>query len=185
DLERMEYVPGNMYNLHPGSHVGQGVEKGIELTVDALNSVIKENQRTTVLIETMSGKGSELGGNFEEIKQIIDGINIKKHIGVCLDTCHISDAGYDIVNNLDKVLDDFDRIVGLDKLKAIHLNDSMNIPGSHKDRHQKIGEGTLGIETFSSIINHPALEHLPFYLETPNELDGYKKEISLLKKLYM
>jgi deoxyribonuclease-4 len=185
DLERMEEVPGNMYNLHPGNHVGQGVEKGIELITDTLNSVLKQNQTTTVLLETMSGKGTEIGGKFEEIKQILNEIKFSEHIGVCFDTCHVSDAGYDIVNNLDRVLDEFDDIIGLDKLKAIHLNDSMNEPGSHKDRHQKIGDGMLGLETFGNVINHPALKHLPFYLETPNELDGFKSEITLLKKLYL
>lgn len=184
DLRRMEYTPNNLYNFHPGSHVGQGVEVGIKYIVDILNEVLTESQTTTVLLETMAGKGSEIGRNFEELKQIIDGIKLNDKIGVCLDTCHISDGGYDIVNNLDGVLEEFDRIIGLDKLKAIHINDSKNPIGAHKDRHEKIGEGTIGIEAFERIINHPKLRNLPFFLETPNELDGYQKEIETLKKLY-
>jgi deoxyribonuclease-4 len=184
DLRRMEYTPNNLYNFHPGSHVGQGVEIGIKYIIDILNEVIKENQTTTVLLETMAGKGSEIGRNFEELKQIIDGVKLKDKIGVCLDTCHVNDAGYDIVNNLDGVLEEFDKIIGIDKLKAIHINDSKNEIGSHKDRHEKIGEGTIGIEAFERIINHPKLRELPFFLETPNELDGYEKEIAILKKLY-
>jgi len=184
DLSRMEYTPGNLYNFHPGSHVGQGVEIGIKYIIDALNEVLTQEQTTTVLLETMAGKGSEIGSKFEELKQIIDGVNLNEKLGVCLDTCHISDAGYDIINDLDSVLNEFDRIIGLDRLKAIHINDSMNPLGAHKDRHQKIGEGTLGIKTFEKIINHPKLKDLPFFLETPNELDGYEKEITILKGLY-
>lgn len=183
DLNRMEYTPGNLYNFHPGSHVGQGVETGIKYIIDALNEVLTKEQTTTVLLETMAGKGSEIGNTFEEIKTIIDGTELKEKMGVCLDTCHVSDAGYDIINDLDGVLNEFDKIIGLDKLKAIHINDSMNPIGAHKDRHQKIGQGTLGINTFEKIINHPKLRNLPFYLETPNEIDGYEKEIELLKKL--
>lgn len=183
DLERMEYLPGNMYNFHPGSHVGQGVEKGIAYIVKALNEVLNKNQSTTVLLETMAGKGTEIGRSFEEIKTIIDKVSLKEKLGVCLDTCHINDAGYD-VSDIDKVLNEFDKIIGLKYLKAIHLNDSMNVLGSHKDRHQKIGEGTIGISNFEKIINHPVLKDLPFYLETPNDLIGYAKEISLLRNLY-
>ena len=184
DLKRLEYTPNNLYNFHPGSHVGQGIEVGIKYIIDILNEVIKENQTTTVLLETMAGKGSEIGKNFEELKQIIDGVKLKEKIGVCLDTCHVNDAGYDIVNNLDGVLEEFDKVIGLDKLKAIHINDSKNEIGAHKDRHEKIGEGTIGIDAFERIINHPKLKNLPFFLETPNELDGYEKEIKLLRKLY-
>lgn len=184
DLERMEYLPGNMYNFHPGSHVGQGVEREIEYIVKALNEVLTENQNTTVLLETMAGKGTEIGRNFEELKTIIDKVKLKDKLGVCLDTCHINDAGYDI-SNIDNVLEEFDKIIGLKYLKAIHLNDSMNERGSHKDRHQKIGEGTIGIENIEKIINNPILKKLPFYLETPNDLDGYGKEIELLRKLYI
>ena len=184
DLKRMEYTPNQLYNFHPGSHVGQGVEVGIQFIIEALNEVLEESQTTTVLLETMAGKGSEIGSRFEEIRQIIDGVNRKEKLGVCLDTCHVSDSGYDIIHNLYGVLEEFDKVIGLNRLKAIHLNDSMNPPGSHKDRHQKIGEGTLGIETFEKIINHPSLRELPFFLETPNELEGYAKEIALLKKNY-
>ncbi len=184
DLERMEYLPNNLYNFHPGSHVKQGTEVGIKYITELLNKVIKEEQTTKVLLETMSGKGTEIGRNFEEIKEIIDGVNLKEHIGVCLDTCHIFDGGYDIVNNLDNVLEEFHEIIGLDKLYAIHLNDSKNILGSHKDRHEKIGEGNIGLEAIGKIINHKKLKDLPFFLETPNELDGYAKEIELLKGIY-
>ncbi len=184
DLRRMEYTPNNLYNFHPGSHVGQGAEVGIKYIIDILNEVIKEEQTTTVLLETMAGKGSEIGRNFEELEQIINGVKLKDKIGVCLDTCHVNDAGYDIVNNLDGVLEEFDKIIGLDKLKAIHINDSKNQIGAHKDRHEKIGEGTIGIETFERIINHPKLRNLPFFLETPNELAGYQKEIKILRELY-
>ena len=185
DLKRMEYVPGNMYNFHPGSHVGQGIDVGIKYIVEALNEILNENQSTTVLLETMAGKGSEIGRTFEELKQIIDGVKLNNKLGVCLDTCHINDAGYDIVNNLENVLKEFDSIIGLDRLKAIHINDSMNPIGSHKDRHQKIGHGTIGIEAFERIINHQKLKNLPFYLETPqDDISGYAKEIEILKKLY-
>lgn len=184
DLKNLEFVPGNMYNFHPGSHVGQGEEVGIKLIIEALNDVLNENQQTTVLLETMAGKGTEVGKTFEQLKQIIDGVDLRDKLGVCLDTCHVYDAGYDIVNDLDGVLNKFDTIIGLDKLKAIHLNDDKNPFGSHKDRHEKIGEGSIGIEAFEKIINHPKLRNLPFYLETPNELDGYAKEIALLKNLY-
>lgn len=184
DLKNLEFVPGNMYNFHPGSHVGQGEEIGIKLIIEALNDVLNENQQTTVLLETMAGKGTEVGKTFEQLKQIIDGVDLKDKLGVCLDTCHVYDAGYDIVNDIDGVLNKFDTIIGLDKLKAIHLNDDKNPFGSHKDRHEKIGEGSIGIEAFEKIINHPKLRNLPFYLETPNELDGYAKEIALLKNLY-
>ena len=184
DLRRMEYTPNNLYNFHPGSHVGQGADVGIKYIIDILNEVITKEQTTTILLETMAGKGSEIGRSFEELKQIIDGVNLKDKIGVCLDTCHVNDAGYDIVNNLDGVLDEFDKIIGLDKLKAIHINDSKNEVGAHKDRHEKIGEGTIGIEAFERIINHPKLKNLPFFLETPNELEGYEKEIKLLRNLY-
>lgn len=181
DLKRMEMVPGNLYNFHPGSHVKQGVEIGTEYIVQMLNKVLKKEQTTTVLLETMAGKGSEIGRSFEELRAIMDGVELKDHLGVCLDTCHVYDAGYDIVNNLDGVLAEFDRIIGLDKLKAIHINDSKNPFESHKDRHEKIGHGSIGLEAFERIINHPALKDLPFYLETPNELDGYAEEIALLK----
>ena len=184
DLEKMEFVPGNMYNFHPGSHVGQGVEKGIELIIFGLNMILNEKYSTTVLLETMAGKGSEIGRSFEEIKQIIDGVKLNHKLGVCLDTCHVYDAGYDIVNDLDGVLKHFDEVIGLDRLKAIHINDSKNPFESHKDRHEKIGEGSIGVEAFKRIINHPALRNLPFFLETPNEVDGYAKEIKLLKSLY-
>lgn len=184
DLRRMEYTPNNLYNFHPGSHVGQGAEVGIQYIIDILNEVLTEDQTTTVLLETMAGKGSEIGRSFEELKQIIDGVKLKDKIGVCLDTCHVNDAGYDIVNNLDGVLEEFDKIIGLDKLKAIHINDSKNEIGAHKDRHEKIGEGTIGIEAFSRIINHEKLKDLPFFLETPNELVGYEKEIKILRNLY-
>ena len=183
DLQRMEYTPGNLYNFHPGSHVGQGEEVGINYISEMLNKILTKEQTTTVLLETMAGKGSEIGRNFEEIRSIIDKVELKEKLGVCLDTCHIYDGGYDIVNNLEEVLNEFDKIIGLDRLKAIHLNDSMHGKDSHKDRHSKIGEGHIGVETFEKIINHPKLKYLPFYLETPNELDGYAKEIELLKSL--
>lgn len=184
DLQRMEYTPNQLYNFHPGSHVGQGEEKGIELIADALNQVLFEDMTTTVLLETMAGKGSEVGKTFDELKAIIDRIELGDKLGVCLDTCHVNDGGYDIVNNLDGVLEEFDRVIGLDRLKAVHLNDSKNPLGAHKDRHEKIGEGYIGIEAIERIINHPALRNLPFYLETPNEIDGYAKEIKLLRELY-
>lgn len=181
DMERMEYTPGNYYNFHPGSHVGQGVEAGIDMIADLLNRILKPEQTTTVLLETMAGKGSEIGGKFEELAAIIEKVELKEKIGVCMDSCHVSDAGYDIINDLDGVLDEFDRIVGLDYLKAMHINDSMNPIGAHKDRHAKIGEGYLGVDTIVNIITHPKLKHLPFILETPNELDGYAAEIALLR----
>ena len=184
DLNRMEYFPGSYYNFHPGSHVGQGTEQGIEYIVELLNEIIKPEQTTKILLETMSGKGSEVGRTFEEIKQIMDRVELKEHIGVCLDTCHIFDGGYDIVNKLDEVIEEFDKIIGLENLYAIHLNDSMNILGSHKDRHAKIGEGNIGLEAIIKIINHPKLKNLPFFLETPNELEGYGKEIALLRENY-
>lgn len=183
DLKRMEYVPNNMYNFHPGSHVGQGVETGIELISDLLNSILLESQTTTVLLETMAGKGSEVGSRFEELREIIDRVELKDKMGVCLDTCHVNDAGYDIVNDLDGVLTEFDRVIGLDRLKALHLNDSKNPLGAHKDRHEKIGEGYIGKDAFRRIVNHPALKDLPMFLETPNELPGYAEEIKLLKSL--
>ncbi|WP_195263513.1 deoxyribonuclease IV [Clostridium sp. 1001275B_160808_H3] len=185
DLNRMELMPNNLYNFHPGSHVKQGVEIGINYIVDLLNTVLSKDQTTTVLLETMAGKGSEVGRTFEEIAEIISRVELKEKMGVCLDTCHIYDAGYDIVNDLDGVLEEFDRIIGLDRLKAIHLNDSKNPFKSHKDRHEKIGEGSLGLEAITRIINHPKLKHLPFFLETPNELDGYAKEIELLRSKYV
>ena len=181
DLRRMEYLPHNYYNFHPGSHVGQGVDIGIDYIVHLLNDILKPEHTTTILLETMAGKGTEIGRSFEELKRIIDGVELTDKIGVCLDSCHIYDAGYDIVNDLDGVLDQFDRIIGLDRLYAIHLNDSKNPFQSHKDRHEKIGEGSLGLETISKIINHPQLKDLPFYLETPNELEGYAEEIRTLK----
>ena len=184
DLIRMEYLPNNLYNFHPGSHVKQGVEVGVDYISDMLNSVIKPEQTTTVLLETMSGKGTEVGRNFEELAMIISKVELKDHIGICLDTCHVHDGGYNIVEDLDGVLNEFDKIIGLDRLKAIHLNDSKNPIKSHKDRHEKIGEGDLGIDAITNIINHPKLCRLPFFLETPNELDGYAKEIELLRKAY-
>lgn len=184
DLKRMEYFPGSMYNFHPGSHVGQGVEQGTDYIVQMLNEIIKPEQTTRVLLETMAGKGTEIGRNFQEIKNIMDRVAIKEHIGVCLDTCHIFDGGYDIVNRLDEVIEEFDKIIGLENLYAIHLNDSMNTLASHKDRHAKIGEGNIGLEAITRIINHPKLRNLPFFLETPNELDGYAKEIKLLRERY-
>ncbi len=185
DLRRMEYLPNNLYNFHPGSHVKQGVEVGINYIVELLNSVIKPEQTTKILLETMAGKGTEIGRTFEEIAEIIDKVQLKDHIGVCLDTCHVYDAGYDIVNDLDGVLEEFDKIIGLEKLYAVHLNDSKNPFNSHKDRHETIGEGTMGLEAITRIINHPKLRHLPFYLETPNELEGHAKEIELLKSKYI
>lgn len=185
DLKRMELLPNNLYNFHPGSHVKQGVDVGIKYIVDALNNILKPDQTTVFLLETMSGKGSEIGRTFEELQFIIDNVNLKEKIGVCLDTCHVFDGGYDIVNDLDGVLNEFDKIIGLDKLYAIHLNDSKNPMGSHKDRHATIGDGLIGIDTIARIINHPKLRNLPFYLETPNELEGHGKEIEFLKKLYI
>ena len=184
DLRRMEYLPNNLYNFHPGSHVKQGADVGINYIVDLLNSVLKKEQTTKVLLETMAGKGTEVGRSFEEIAEIISRVELKEHMGVCLDTCHVYDAGYDIVNNLDGVLEKFDEIIGLDRLYAIHLNDSKNPFNSHKDRHEKIGEGSLGLEAIKRIINHPKLKNIPFFLETPNELDGYAKEIEILRNNY-
>ena len=184
DLKRMEYTPHQLYNFHPGSHTGQGVETGVCQIAEILNKVLFENMTTTVLLETMAGKGSEVGKTFQELKDIIDRVELSDKMGVCLDTCHISDGGYDIVNNLDGVLEEFDKVIGIDRLKAVHLNDSKNPINSHKDRHEKIGQGFIGIDAFERIINHPALRNLPFFLETPNELDGYAKEISILKSLY-
>lgn len=183
DLKRMEYVPGNLYNFHPGSHVGQGIEKGIELIIDVLNHILDPKQHTTVLLETMSGKGSEIGSKFDELKRIMDGVKQNQLLGVCLDTCHISDAGYSLVK-LDETLATFDKQIGLPLLKAVHLNDSLNPLGAHKDRHACIGEGTIGTKTLATLINHPALKQLPFCLETPNDLTGYAREIKLLRGLY-
>lgn len=184
DLYRLSFIPGSMYNFHPGSHVKQGAEIGIELIANHLNKVLEHNVNTTVLLETMAGKGSEVGRSFEEIQAIIEKTERKDMLGVCLDTCHVYDAGYDIVGNLDGILQEFDKVIGLKRLKAIHLNDSKNPFESHKDRHEKIGEGSIGLEAVERIINHPKLRELPFYLETPNELEGYAKEIALLKTLY-
>lgn len=183
DLKRMEYLPGNFYNFHPGSHVKQGVDTGTAYITEMLNEVMKPEQRTKVLLETMAGKGSEIGRTFEELQRIIDGVELKDRIGVCLDTCHVYDAGYDIVNHLEEVLEQFDSVIGLERLCAVHLNDSKNPFESHKDRHEKLGEGSIGLPAFERIINHPVLRDLPFYLETPNDLTGYTKEIKLLKGL--
>ena len=183
DLQRMEATPGNLYNFHPGSHVGQGTEAGITMIADMLNSILKANQTTTVLLETMAGKGSEVGGRFEELREILDRVTLTEKMGVCLDTCHVNDAEYDIVHNLDGVLTEFDRVIGLGRLKAIHINDSKNPLGAHKDRHEKIGEGTIGTDAIVRVMRHEALKELPFYLETPNELDGYEREIRMLKEL--
>ena len=182
DLRRMAALPGNYYNFHPGSHVGQGVEVGIEQISDALKAALRHDYPVTVLLETMAGKGSEVGGNFAEIRAIIDAVG-SPNLGVCLDTCHVYDGGYDIVNDLDGVLQEFDRVIGLDRLKALHINDSKNPYGSHKDRHECIGEGSLGLETFRNIVKHPALMDKPMILETPNELPGYAREIALLRSM--
>jgi len=182
DLRRMAAMPGNFYNFHPGSHVGQGVDTGIGYIADALKSALRHDYPVTVLLETMAGKGSEIGGRFEELKAIIDAVG-SDNVGICLDTCHVYDGGYDIVQDLEGVLAEFDRVLGLDKLRALHLNDSKNPFSSHKDRHECLGEGSLGIETFRSIVNHPALKDMPMILETPNELPGYQKEIALLRSL--
>ncbi|MDR3251805.1 MAG: deoxyribonuclease IV [Tannerella sp.] len=184
DLKRMEYLPGSLYNFHPGSHVQQGFDTGAKFIIEALNEALSSEQTTTVLLETMAGKGSEIGRSFDELRVILDGVELSDKMGVCLDTCHVYDAGYDIVNSLDAVIDEFDRKVGLERLKAIHLNDSKNPFESHKDRHETIGNGSLGIATLTAVINHPKLRRLPFYLETPNELPGYADEIKLLKSLY-
>lgn len=183
DLKRMEYLPGNYYNFHPGSHTEQGMEVGISQIAETLNAILKPEQHTTVLLETMSGKGSEVGGRFEELREILDRVALNTQMGVCMDTCHISDAGYDIAGDIDGVLTEFDRVIGLERLKAVHINDSMNPLGAHKDHHARIGEGYLGEAAFGRIINHPALRDLPFILETPNDLAGYAREIGRLKEL--
>ena len=180
----MEYIPGNYYNFHPGSHVGQGAETGIKKISEILNEVLTREQSTTVLLETMSGKGSEVGRNFQELRQIIDRVEYKEKLGICLDTCHVWDGGYDIVNDLDGVLKEFDQVIGLERLKAIHLNDSMNGLGSHKDRHARIGEGEIGLEALLRVINHPAVRGIPFILETPNDDEGWAREIALLRNGY-
>ena len=184
DLKRMEWTPGNYYNFHPGSHVGQGAEAGVRMIAEMLNEVLTEDQTTTVLLETMSGKGTEMGRNFEELRQILDLVEKKDKMGICLDTCHVWDGGYDIVNNLDGVLEEFDRIIGLEKLKAIHLNDSLNDLGSHKDRHARIGEGRIGLEALVRVLRHPRLEGIPFILETPNDDEGWAAEIRTLREAY-
>lgn len=181
DIGRMEYLPGNYYNFHPGSHVGQGTEKGIELIAQALNEALFPEQKTIVLLETMAGKGSEVGSAFEELRDIIDRVECSDKIGVCLDTCHVWDGGYDIVNNPDTVLEQFDRIIGLERLKALHINDSMNLLNTHKDRHAKLGEGNIGAEALKTVVRHPLLQDRPFILETPNDDEGYKKEIALVR----
>ena len=184
DLKRMEHIPGNVYNFHPGSHTGQGIETGIGQIAETLNAILTPDIRTTVLLETMSGKGSEVGSRFEELREIIDRVELSDKLGVCLDTCHVSDAGYDIADDPDGVLTEFDRVIGLDRLRAVHVNDSLNPVGSHKDRHARIGEGCLGAEALGRVVRHPALQGLPFVLETPNELLGYAREIALLKELH-
>ena len=181
DLWRMDHFPGAMYNFHPGSHVKQGTERGIELIVEHLNAILRPDLKTLVLLETMAGKGSEVGRNFEELRAIIDRVELSDKVGVCLDTCHVHDGGYDIVNRLDWVLEQFDKVIGLDRLRAIHLNDSKNPLASHKDRHEVIGAGFIGLEALVRVVNHPALKALPFYLETPNELPGYAAEIALMR----
>ena len=183
DLERLEHTPGNVYNFHPGSHVKQGTETGIRLIAETLNAILKPEQSTIVLLETMAGKGSEVGSRFEEIREILDRVELSEKMGVCLDTCHVWDGGYDIAGDLDGVLTEFDRIVGLSRLKAVHLNDSMNPLGARKDRHARIGEGHIGLDALVRVVNHPALRDLPFCLETPNDLEGYKREIGLLRSL--
>ena len=183
DLQRMEYLPGNVYNFPPGSHTGQGIEIGIAQIADTLNAILTPEMHTTVLLETMSGKGSEVGSRFEELRDILDRVTLNDRMGVCLDTCHVSDAGYDIAGDLDGVLTEFDKVIGLRRLKAVHVNDSLNPLGAHKDRHARIGEGFLGAEALARVVSHPALQGLPFVLETPNELPGYAREIALLKEL--
>lgn len=182
DLRRMEYLPGNLYNFHPGSHVGQGVDAGIEMIAAMLNAILWKDMRTTVLLETMAGKGSEVGGSFEELRAILDRVALSDHMGVCLDTCHVHDAGYDIAGDLDGVLTRFDKAVGLDRIRAVHINDSKNPLGARKDRHEKIGLGAIGTEAILRVMTHPALRDKPFYLETPNELEGYAREIAMLKE---
>lgn len=183
DLQRMEYIPHNLYNFHPGSHVGQGADKGIELIIEMLNEILTAGQTTTVLLETMAGKGSEIGRSFDELKRILDGVKLNEKMGVCLDTCHIHDAGYSLAV-LDGTLEEFDRQIGLSCLKAVHLNESLNPRGAHKDRHAVIGGGQIGTDALARVINHPSLKHLPFCLETPNDLMGYAQEIKLLRGLY-
>jgi len=185
DIVRVEHLPCGLYNFHPGAHVGQGMETGISIISDVLNNVLRPEQTTTVLLETMTGKGSEVGGRFEELRDIIDRVGLSEKLGVCFDTCHVFDAGYDIVNDLDGVLSEFDRVVGLGRIRAIHINDSKNPLASRKDRHETIGNGHIGLEALSRVINHPQLRTLPFLLETPNELPGYAAEIALLKSLYI
>ncbi len=184
DLKRMEATPGNYYNFHPGSHVGQGIETGIQKIAEVLNAVLTEEQTTTVLLETMAGKGSEVGSSFKELRAVMDLVEKRDKLGICLDTCHVWDAGYDIVNDLDGVLDEFDSVIGLEHLKAIHLNDSLNVLGSHKDRHAKIGEGEIGVDALVRVIRHPALDGKPFILETPNDDEGWTREIALLRERY-
>ncbi len=184
DLKRMEHIPGNFYNFHPGCHVGQGVETGISQIAAMLNEIIKPGQHTTMLLETMAGKGSEIGGRFEELREILDQVEEWERVGVCLDTCHVWDSGYDIANRLDEVVREFDRVIGLNKLKAIHLNDSMNPLGSRKDRHARIGEGKIGYDALARVVTHPALRELPFFLETPNELEGYAREIAMMRRVW-
>ncbi len=181
DIMRMELLPNNYYNLHPGAHTGQGIGAGVEKIAKGLNESLYEDMTTTILLETMTGKGSEIGGTFEDLKAIYDGVELKEKVGFCLDTCHVFDGGYDIVNNLEGVLSEFDRILGIENLKAIHLNDSMNVLGSRKDRHAKIGEGNIGLEALVKVLTHPYLKELPFVLETPNDVEGYAKEIELLR----
>ena len=183
DLKRMDYIPGNYYNFHPGSHVGQGVQTGIEKIAQVLNAVLKPEWNTTVLLETMAGKGTEVGGNFEEIRQIMDLVECREKLGVCMDTCHLWDGGYDIVGDLDGVVEEFDRVIGLEHLKAVHLNDSKNPLGSHKDRHEKIGEGHIGLDALAAVVQHPKLRHLPFILETPNDEAGWAEEIRTLRDI--
>lgn len=184
DLQLLELLPGTRYNFHPGSHVQQGAEQGIVMIAELLNEILQPQQQTMVLLETMAGKGSEVGRNFTELRSIIDQVELREKLGVCLDTCHVFDGGYDIVNDLEQVLEEFDNIIGIERLLAIHINDSLNVLNSHKDRHAKIGQGNIGLEALSAVTNHPSLKNLPFYLETPNELSGYKTEIELLRSLY-
>ncbi len=184
DLARLEHLPGSLYNFHPGSHVKQGADVGISLIAEQLNAILTPKQSTTVLLETMAGKGSEVGKSFEELREILDRVKLSDKMGMCLDTCHVFDGGYDIVGQLDAVLEEFDRVIGLSRLRAVHLNDSKNPLGSHKDRHEKLGEGSIGLAALTAIVNHPALRELPFYLETPNELDGYAREIATMKDVY-
>nr|WP_325303341.1 deoxyribonuclease IV [uncultured Dysosmobacter sp.] len=182
DLRRLDHIPGQYYNFHPGSHVGQGTEAGIAYIADGLNAILRPDQATTVLLETMAGKGSEVGGRFEELREILNRVELSEKMGVCLDTCHVSDAGYDLIGDLDGVLTEFDRVIGLDRLKALHLNDSKNPAGARKDRHERIGEGCIGLEALTRVVCHPALRDLPFCLETPNELPGYAAEIALMRR---